>query len=40
MSNLVLKVAPRNETGKNENNRLRAKGLIPVNIIANGKAVS
>lgn len=38
MSVLEIKVSKREETGKNENNRLRAKGFIPVNIISNGKS--
>jgi large subunit ribosomal protein L25 len=38
MSNLEIKVSKREETGKNKNNRLRAKGFIPVNIISNGKS--
>ncbi|MCB1178585.1 MAG: 50S ribosomal protein L25, partial [Leptospiraceae bacterium] len=38
MSKLSIKVAKRKSTGKNENNRLRVKGFIPVNIIANGKS--
>jgi large subunit ribosomal protein L25 len=40
MSILKLKITQRTETGKNENNRLRASGKIPVNIISNGKSVS
>lgn len=39
MSNLALKVTKRNETGKNANNRLRASGLVPINIISNGESV-
>ncbi|XDD49890.1 50S ribosomal protein L25/general stress protein Ctc [Leptospira sp. WS92.C1] len=33
-------VKKRTETGKNENNRLRASGLVPVNIIGAGVATS
>jgi large subunit ribosomal protein L25 len=40
MSILKLKIDKRSETGKNENNRLRSSGKIPVNIISNGKSVS
>lgn len=40
MKELSLKVNKRTETGKNANNRLRAKGLVPVNIISNGEAIS
>jgi len=39
MSILKIKVIKRTETGKNENNRLRADGKVPVNIISNGKSV-
>ena len=39
MSNFSLKVSKRTETGKNANNRLRAKGLVPINVISNGKSV-
>ncbi len=40
MKELSIKVNKRTETGKNENNRLRRKGYIPVNIISNGEATS
>lgn len=40
MKELSIKVTKRTETGKNANNRLRAKGLVPVNIISNGEAIS
>ena len=40
MSILKLKIDKRTETGKNENNRLRSSGKIPVNIISNGKSIS
>jgi len=40
MGNFQLKVTKRTETGKNANNRLRAKGFVPVNIISNGEAFS
>jgi len=39
MSNFKIKVSKRSETGKNENNRLRSSGKVPVNIISNGKSV-
>lgn len=39
MSSFKLKVNKRTETGKNENNRLRVSGKVPVNIISNGKSV-
>jgi large subunit ribosomal protein L25 len=38
MSEIALKISKRSETGKNENNRLRQKGFVPVNIISNGKS--
>jgi large subunit ribosomal protein L25 len=40
MSNLSLKISKRTETGKNANNRLRASGYVPVNIISNGESLS
>ncbi len=40
MSKQLIKVVKRSSTGKNENNRLRAKGFVPVNILSNGKATS
>lgn len=40
MKELSLKVNKRTETGKNANNRLRSQGLVPINIIANGEAIS
>lgn len=39
MSRLVVKAVKRTNTGKNENNRLRAKGLVPINIIFDGKSI-
>ncbi|MCB1142252.1 MAG: 50S ribosomal protein L25/general stress protein Ctc [Leptospiraceae bacterium] len=39
MSELVLKVSKRTETGKNENNRLRASGRVPINMISNGQSM-
>jgi large subunit ribosomal protein L25 len=39
MSKQLIKVQKRQNTGKNENNRLRSKGLVPVNIISNGKSI-
>lgn len=39
MSSLKIKIIKRTETGKNENNRLRADGKVPVNIISSGKSV-
>jgi large subunit ribosomal protein L25 len=38
MSILKIKIYNRTETGKNENNRLRKDGKVPVNIISNGKS--
>lgn len=35
----VLQAVKRTETGKNENNRLRAKGRVPINIISGGKSI-
>jgi large subunit ribosomal protein L25 len=40
MSKQVIKVTKRQSTGKNENNRLRASGKVPVNIIFQGKSIS
>ncbi len=39
MSRLTVKATKRSTTGKNENNRLRAKGLVPVNVIYEGKSI-
>ena len=40
MERQLLKTVKRSETGKNENNRLRASGKVPVNIVGNGKSIS
>ena len=39
MSRLTVKATKRSSTGKNENNRLRAKGLVPINVIYEGKSI-
>ena len=39
MSRLTEKATKRSSTGKNENNRLRAKGLVPINVIYEGKSI-
>lgn len=39
MSRLTVKATKRTTIGKNENNRLRAKGLVPINVIFNGKSI-
>ncbi|MBE7412770.1 MAG: 50S ribosomal protein L25/general stress protein Ctc [Leptospiraceae bacterium] len=38
MSKLTIKAIKKTETGKNANNRLRASGRVPVNIIGGGKS--
>jgi large subunit ribosomal protein L25 len=40
MERLTIQAKKRTETGKNENNRLRSTGYVPINIIGNGKAKS
>ena len=37
MENRTLKAVKRTKTGKNENNRLRAAGKVPANVIGNGE---
>ncbi|MBP7280613.1 MAG: 50S ribosomal protein L25/general stress protein Ctc [Leptospiraceae bacterium] len=39
MSRLTVKATKRSSVGKNENNRLRAKGFVPINVIYNGKSI-
>ncbi|MCE9501797.1 MAG: 50S ribosomal protein L25/general stress protein Ctc [Leptospira sp.] len=39
MEKQLLKTVKRSETGKNENNRLRATGRVPVNVVGNGKSI-
>lgn len=39
MSRLLVKATKRSTVGKNENNRLRAKGFVPINVIYDGKSV-
>jgi large subunit ribosomal protein L25 len=39
MSRLTVKATKRSSTGKNENNRLRASGLVPINVIYDGKSI-
>jgi len=39
MSRLLVKATKRSSVGKNENNRLRAKGFVPINVIYEGKSV-
>lgn len=39
MSRLIVKATKRTTIGKNENNRLRAKGFVPINLISNGKSI-
>ncbi|WCL49961.1 50S ribosomal protein L25/general stress protein Ctc [Leptospira sp. GIMC2001] len=41
MENILIKTTPRKpeETGKGPNNRLRASGMIPINVIGSGKSL-
>ncbi|MBP9885124.1 MAG: 50S ribosomal protein L25/general stress protein Ctc [Leptospiraceae bacterium] len=39
MSRLIVKATKRSSVGKNENNRLRAKGFVPINVIYEGKSI-
>ncbi|MBK8398926.1 MAG: 50S ribosomal protein L25/general stress protein Ctc [Leptospiraceae bacterium] len=39
MSRLTVKATKRSTVGKNENNRLREKGMVPINVIFDGKSI-